>query len=140
MRQSLAYLFGTELGSVLASLHRRVLEEQSQAVKIWEEEAVVASFCLHWSLAHTGILMKAWPSLLSLAHMGKALPICHGPEALIFVTCVPVSIVRLHSGLDLLRISSAPYRQCPLKKWTANHTFCEKEQQPGLWNFWTIQL
>lgn len=52
--------------------------------------------------------MEAWPSLLSLAHMGKVLPICHGPKALIFATCVPMSIVRWQSGLDLLKISLLP--------------------------------
>lgn len=93
-------------GEGLAGLGRRSsVGEQSQAVSVQEEEATVASFCLH--TAQSFLSTRAWTGRRSLTHVVRGFANSHGSEALVPVMAEPVSLVHLgvsdisHSGLLL---------------------------------------
>lgn len=83
-------------GEGLAGLGRRSsVGEQSQAVSVQEEEATVASFCLH--TAQSFLSTGAWTGRRSLTHVVRGFANSHGSEALVPVMAEPVSLV--HSGV-----------------------------------------
>lgn len=77
--------------------------EQTQAVNIWEWKAAVASLYIHWLIIHKHSYVYRGRKPLpvpSLTHIGKALPVSHGPKAL--VLDMHLSTIYNHSGRHLL--------------------------------------
>lgn len=102
---SVFIMFHIEEG--LASLGRRSsVGEQSQAGDIQEEEATVASFCIH--TAQSSLNTGPCTGRRSLTHMVRGFASSHGSEALVPVMAEPGSSVHSelsdisHSGLLFL--------------------------------------
>lgn len=89
------------------------MDEQSQAVTVWEKEGAVTSFCTHWSIVRKQIYFSHWQYLyvdeggrfcrsLTVSLYGdesEVLPNYPEPEAFVPHVALSLSvIIHFHSG------------------------------------------